>query len=76
MTRKNDHQRRGPQGPLQGNAKRGLDAPYAEQEDSGAKELDSTLAGPKDQKPVSRDNTRLKNPDGDLDAPAADPRGR
>jgi hypothetical protein len=70
------HKHSGPQGPLQGSAKRGFDAPYGKQAQSGREELDATMAGPQKQEPVRADDTELKNPDGDLDAPCANPRPR
>jgi hypothetical protein len=38
---------RGPEGPLQGYAARGLDVPYQAQRAAAEQELKSTLAGPK-----------------------------
>jgi hypothetical protein len=62
-----------PQGPIQGTAKRGLDAPYEEQSLAGRTELDRTLAGRKKPYHVPRDDTQMKNPDGDLSTPSAMP---
>jgi hypothetical protein len=39
---------RGPQGPLQGYAARGLDVPYQAERAAAKEELESTLAGPTD----------------------------
>lgn len=62
-----------PQGPLQGNAKRGFDAPYAEQAEMLRRELDSSMMGRNRPYGVPRDDTVMKNPDGDLSAPSAMP---
>jgi hypothetical protein len=62
-----------PEGPIQGNAKRGFDAPYAEQEEAGRRELESTLTGRNSPYGVPRDDTAMKNPDGDLSDPSAKP---
>lgn len=60
-------------GPVQGDAAHGFDKPYARDRGRADKELDSTLAGSRPRAPVPRDDTGLKNPDGDMDHPAAKP---
>lgn len=62
-----------PKGPLQGEARRGFDAAYAEQDDAAQRELDSTMLGRNKPYGVARDDTEMKNPDGDLSAPSANP---
>jgi len=62
-------------GPVQGDAARGMDKPYAGDKARAAQELDGTMAGAGKRPPVPRDDTALKNPDGDLEKPAADPKG-
>jgi len=63
-------------GPVQGDAARGLDKPYAGDRERAEQELKSTMAGAEKRPPVPVDDTALKNPDGDLDKPAANPRAR
>lgn len=58
-------------GPVRGDAAKGLDGPYADDKPRAAEELKSTMAGAEKRPPVPRDDTELKNPDGDLDTPAA-----
>jgi len=58
-------------GPVRGDAAKGLDRPYADDKARAAAELKSTMAGAEQRPPVPRDDTELKNPDGDLDTPAA-----
>ena len=60
-----------PKGPLQGEAKRGFDAAYGEQDDAARRELDGTMLGRDKPYGVARDDTAMKNPDGDLSAPSA-----
>jgi hypothetical protein len=62
-------------GPVQGDAAHGFDRPYAKDRVRAEKELQSTLAGGADAA-VPRDDTGMKNPDGDLEKPAANPRAR
>lgn len=60
-------------GPVQGDAARGFDQPYDKDKARAARELKSTLAGDKARPPVPRDDTDMKNPDGDLYDPASMP---
>ena len=62
-----------PQGPIQGTARRGFDAPYIEQEEALRRELDSSMMGRNTPYGVARDDTEMKNPDGDLSRPSAMP---
>lgn len=62
-----------PKGPIQGEARRGFDAAYAEQDEAGRRELDSTMMGRNSPYGVARDDTAMKNPDGDLSRPSAMP---
>ena len=64
-----------PEGPLQGNARRGFDAAYAEQAEMLRRELESSMMGRSRPYGVPRDDTVMKNPDGDLSAPSAMPAG-
>ncbi len=63
-------------GPVEGNAAHGMDKPYARDRARADQDLKSTMAGAEKRPPVARDDTGLKNPDGDLDKPAANPKGR
>lgn len=62
-----------PKGPIQGEAKRGFDAAYAEQEEAGRRELDSSMTGRSQPYGVARDDTAMKNPGDDLAQPATMP---
>jgi hypothetical protein len=62
-----------PQGPIQGTARYGFDRPYAEKRADAERELKSTLLGRDRPYGVPRDDTGMKNPDGDLSAPSARP---
>lgn len=62
-----------PQGPIQGDARCGLDAPYAEKRAAAQRELESKMLGRNKPYGVARDDTEMKNPDGDLAAPSANP---
>jgi len=62
-----------PEGPIQGNARCGLDVPYAEKLEAARRKLESTMMGRNSSCDVPRDDTAMKNPDGDLSAPSANP---
>jgi hypothetical protein len=62
------------QGPIQGYARCGLDAPYAEKREAARREIESSMAGRERPYGVARDDTAMKNPGGDLAAPAATPK--
>ena len=66
--------KRGPQGPLQGEARRGFDAAYAERPKEEREDLGEV--GFKSQDSIHRNDTGMKNPDGDLQAPSAKPAGK
>ncbi len=59
-------------GPVQGDAAKGFDKPYARNEAAGRKELNATRTD-KHVQDVKRDDTAMKNPDGDLYNPSAKP---
>lgn len=63
-----------PEGPIQGTARQGFDRPYAEKLADAQRELDSSMMGRDKPYGVARDDTEMKNPDGDLSAPSAKPR--
>lgn len=60
-------------GPVQGDAAHGFDRPYLRREKEAAKELADTMPASAPHPPVPRDDTEMKNPDGDLYDPAAKP---
>ena len=60
-------------GPLQGDAAHGFDKPYDKDKARADAELKSTMAGREKRPAVPRDDTEMKNPDGDLYDPAAMP---
>jgi hypothetical protein len=62
-------------GPLQGDAAQGFDKPYAKDRARADDALNSTQAGIQQRPAVPRDDTAMKNPDGDLYDPSAKPRG-
>jgi hypothetical protein len=62
-----------PKGPIQGEARRGFDAAYAEQQEAGRRERDDSMTGRNTPYGVASDDTAMKNPDGDLSRPAAMP---
>jgi len=64
----------GPQGPIQGGARRGFDAAYGERPELERRDLGEV--GTREQGSIGRDDTAMKNPDGDLQAPASLPRSR
>jgi hypothetical protein len=63
-----------PHSPFGDHSAHGLDQPYAGDRPRAKEELESTLAGAAKRPPVPRDDTEMKNPDGDLQNPAAMPR--
>jgi len=63
-------------GPVQGDAAHGMDKPYAADKAWAAQDLKSSMAGAEKRPPVPRDDKGLKNPDGDLDKPAANSKPR
>lgn len=64
------------EGPIQGVAREGFDAPYERQRKALRKELESTLAGPKARQSVPADDTELKNPHDELARPGTMTPGR
>jgi hypothetical protein len=60
-------------GPVQGDAAHGFDQPYAKDRARAKEELKSTQAGIQKRPAVPRDDTAMKNPDGDLNDPSAKP---
>lgn len=60
-------------GPVRGDAAHGFDRPYAGDKARADKELDATQAGRQKRPAVPRDDTEMKNPDGDLYDPSAMP---
>jgi len=63
--------KRGPQGPIQDGAGRGFDAAYGERPKEERENLGEVEI--RQQASVSRDDTEMKNPDGELQAPAGRP---
>lgn len=61
-------------GPVQGDAAKGFDKPYAKDRVRAEEELKSTQAGVQQRPPVPRDDTEMKNPDAELYDPAPMPR--
>ena len=61
-------------GPIQGTARQGFDRPYAEKLAEAQRELDSSMMGRDRPYGVARDDTAMKNPDGDLSAPSTKPK--
>ena len=60
-------------GPVQGDAAHGFDKPYAKDKARARQEYKSTEAGTQQRPSVPRDDTGMKNPDGDLYDPSAMP---
>lgn len=63
-------------GPVQGDAAEGFDVSYAKDRKRAEVELKSTQAASAPHPHVARDDTDMKNPDGDLHDPAANPKAR
>jgi len=64
------------EGPIQGVARQGFDAPYERQREVLREELESTLAGPEGHKGAPTDDTELKNPHDELAMPGTMKPGR
>ena len=64
------------EGPIQGVAREGFDAPYERQREALREVLESTLAGPKGRHGAPTDDTELKNPHDELAKPGTMTPGR